>query len=208
MVQVVFGGANEFNALLYGQQHPGTLNYFENQQAQIAQMSETLTEAGKRFYANSQELYERFQGAEALRHAQAAIRKVGSVFQLDTVRDLWELGAIQNAPLTMQRWIMAQPDVREAFHNQRCDGFSDTYVDMHPGKIGRDHYDFRRVMNGMVEDDEEHGYKVTFYLDELSEGDRELTLEEKVDVLSTWDIVRSLVKTGKDDPTSAYGGQL
>ena len=206
MVQVVMGGTQDYNALVYGMKHPGTMQYLENQ---VANISQNLTEAGRSFYANARQLYEQINGSEALRMARAAIRMAGNVFQQDCIMSIWELAQLQNAPLTMQRWIMANPVVREVYHEQRCDGYSDTYVDMSPKDIGVNHYDYRRVMNGVVVDDEETGgWKSTIWIDDLIEGDRELEIEERDQILNTWEMVSAIMQLGDRDPTSASGGKL
>lgn len=205
MVQVVIGGANEFNALVYGQKNPGTISFLEQESFTI---SPHLTAAGQQFFANQGSLFEQFNGAEAIRLAQAAVRKVNSIFQPNSIRALYGLGEIQNAPLTMQRWIMAEPTVRQMYHEQRCDGYAESYVDMQPGFVGREHYDWRMVQHGLLQDEDEEAPLTTFYFDELAEGDRELTLEEKMDIVSTWDLVKTMVKSGGEDPTSVFGTQL
>lgn len=207
MAQVFIGGDNEFNALVYGEKHPATIQYL---QTQLYQPSVQLTAASQQFFADSQDLFERFNSAEALSLAQAAIRKVKGVFQPNSIRPLWELSELQNAPLVMQRWIMAQPDIRQAYHAQRLDGYADTYVDMHPGACGSAHYDWRRVNEGVLQpvDHPDYDWQHTEYFDDLVEGDRHLSLEEKVDILSTWDMVQAFYRQGKDDPTSPFGGKL
>jgi hypothetical protein len=205
MVQVVIGGNTEFNALVYGQKNPGTISFLEQEAFTI---SPQLTHAGQEFFANQAMLFEQYNGAEALRLANAAVRKVQAIFQPNSIRNLWELGAIQNAPLVMQRWIMAEPTVRKMYHEQRCDGYAETYVDMHPGFVGREHYDWRQVQHGLVQTEDEDAPMVSFFFDELEQGDRELTLEEKMDIVSTWDVVRSMLKPGGEDPTSVFGTQL
>ncbi|MNU19668.1 hypothetical protein D3C71_79010 [compost metagenome] len=205
MVQVVVGGNTEFNALVYGQKNPGTISFLEREAFTV---SPHLTAAGAQFFANQAALFEQYNGAEALRLAAAAVKKVGSIFQPNSIRALLTVPEIQNAPLAMQRWIMAEPTIRELYHQQRCDGFADTYVDMHPGFVGREHYDWRQVQHGMVQTEDEEAPLATFYFDELAEGDRELTLDEKMDIVSTWEVVKLNAKAGKADPTSAYGTEL
>ena len=65
-------------------------------------------------------------------------------------------------------------------------------------------------MHGMVEDDvdPEGDWKTSFYLDEIHEGDRELTFEEQIDIISTWDAVKAFMARGKDDPTSQFANML
>ncbi len=205
MAQVVYGGSQEFDALIYGYQHPGTLQYLENQ---FQNVGNHLTEYGKKFYEQARNLYEQFEGSAAIRATRAALQKVSSIFQRDEVRSLWELSEIQNAPLTMQRWIMAEPTVRRMYHDQRCDGYSDSYVDLYPKAIGDDHYDYRRVKQGIIEEPEEGPWHYTTYFDDLVEGDRELNLDEQIAILSTWEVVCSLMAKGEDDPTSVFGNKL
>jgi len=205
MVQVVVGGTTEFNALVYGQKNPGTISFLEREAFTV---SPFLSAAGAEFFANQTELYERYNGAEALRLAAAAVRKAGAIFQPNAIRALKTLYEVQNAPLAMQRWVMAEPTIRSMYHQQRCDGYADTYVDMQPGFVGREHYDWRMVNHGLIQTEDDDAPLATFYLDELKEGDRELTLDEKMDILSTWDVVKNFTKAGKEDPTSNYGGEL
>jgi hypothetical protein len=204
MIQVSVGGADEFNALVYGQKHPGTIQFLENQ---VSNFSNTLTEAGKSFFSNMRNVYEQFNGENAMRLAKAAVRKAGSLFQRDEIRDIWELGEMQQAPLTMQRFIMANPKARERFHNQLLDGYSDTYVDIYPDKIGTNHYDFRRATTGMVMDDEENDWVCRTFVDDLVEGDRELSFTEKKEIANTWDAVEFLLD-GLYDPTSTFNSKL
>lgn len=205
MAQVVVGGSREFNALAYGARHPGTVRYLEEQAYNASQMVDS---AGRSFFRNAQELFQRFNGAEALRLAAAAVRKVAAIFQPNIIQPLWDMGGIQNAPPAMQRWIMAEPSVRELYHQQRCDGYSHFYEDMQPGRVGEQHYDWRRVNDGVVHDDEHGDARVTFYMDHIHEGDRELTITEKADIFSTWDFVKAYIKAGKEDPTSGFGAGL
>ena len=79
---------------------------------------------------------------------------------------------------------------------------------MSPGMVGRDHYDWRRVNDGVVHSTEDEPFKVTFYFDEILEGDRELRPDEKVDILSSWDIMRIAMKRGEEDPTSVLNDKL
>jgi hypothetical protein len=205
-ISVSYGDDAGFNALCYGfDYHPNTLSYLENS---VNNISNTLTTAGSGFMADVKVLQEQLIGNEAMRLAKAAVNKVSNLFQIDCIKSIWELPQLQNAPIAMQRWIMAEPTVREKFHNQRCDGYSGTYVDMAPSDIGKNHYDWRRVMHGMVTIDEEGYEKTVHYLDDLVEGDRELRLDEKIDILNTWEVVADLMKYGSNDPTSVWDEKL
>ena len=103
---------------------------------------------------------------------------------------------------------MANPVVRQTYHEQKCDGYSDTYIDNQPSAIKETHYDYRRVMDGVVVDKDNDGWSVKFYPDDLHDGDRELVHGEKVDILHSWDIIEMFMKAGDKDPTSQYGAAL
>lgn len=203
-VEVLEGGPQMFNCLAYKEKHPSTLAFV---QSQFENISNTLNEAGRQFYAGLQSVFDAANSSEAMRRARLAMQKVANVFQPDIVRSVFELNEIQSSQLVMQRWIMANPVVRSMYHEQRCDGFSETFVDRFPGQIGENHYDYRRVMHGMVQDDSEHDWKASFYLDELFEGDRELEFDEQIAIRDTWEVVEAYLKRG-EDPTSPFGNKL
>lgn len=204
-VGVVDGGSEMFNMLAFQEKHPNTLAFV---QSQFENISNTLSSAGQVFYQNMMNAYNAANSSEAMRRARLAMQKVKNVFEPDIVTSLYDLVELQAAQYQMQRWIMAEPTLRQMYHEQRCDGYSETYVDRFVGQVGEDHYDYRRVMHGMVQDHEEHDWKATLYLDELYEGDRELNFDEQIDIMNTWDVVRGYLARGKDDPTSQFGNML
>jgi len=209
-MQVIYGGTNDFNAFAYGEKAPGTMQYLQNQ---IQNISQTVQGVAKEFFMEAQQIYQDFNSDAAIRNARLAVRKLSGLFQRDEVRYLSDIGQIQNAPLTMQRWIMAEPTVRQLYHDQMCDGYSSSYVDVFPSAIGADHYDYRQVMNGILQDtppDEngETGWKATIWVDDLAEGDKQLSFDEKTDIIDTWAVVRQLMGHGGEDPTSSNGGML
>ena len=205
MVNFVYGGEDAFNALAYGSEpHPANTAYF---QRQIENISTTLTDVGRSFYANTQALYDQVNNSDVMRIARAAVRTAKSLFQPNEIRSIFDMGELQNAQPVMQRWIMANPTVREVYHKQLCDGYEGTYVDMSPGLVGEQHYDYRRVMDSIVQESDDT-WIVKYYPDELLDGDKELSHDQKVDVLSTWSIVEMFIKAGDRDPTSMFDAKL
>src|SRR5690606_37864490 len=148
--------------------------------------SQTLTDVGKQMFSSLGGLFEKFNGTQALNLVKSARRKISNLFEQDVIRPLWDIVDIQQATLTMQRWIMACPDIRKLYHQQRCDGYSDSYVDVHPGMIGDKHYDYRRVMDGYAQTDDEGTLKITYYYDEEHPEDIELSLADKNDITNVW----------------------
>lgn len=195
-----------FDAIVYGEKHPANLEFFRQQTQNI---TSTMQDAGKSFFSNLSELNERFNGSEAMRLGKAAIRAAKSIFQPNIISSIFDIGGMQQAPTVMQRWIMANPTVRELYHNQGCDGYADSYTDHHPGTIGESHYDYRRATEGMVQIDEANdAWFVKLYPDDLYEGDKNLSHDEKVDIFNTWDIIEMFVNAGKVDPTSVTNSNL
>lgn len=202
-----YGADDMFDAMLYGETHPNTVAFLASQ---VSQVADTLTEAGRAFIAKSAQVFNHYNGAEALRFARGVMSQVKGIFDTNRISTLWELAEMQDANLTMQRWIMANPNVRQMYHAQKCDGYSDTYLDVEPGWVKEDHYDYRRVMDGqfVFNPTEDVDWRSTSYLDQLKEGDRDLLHEEQVEILRGWDAMDLLMALGKDDPTSAVGGSL
>lgn len=200
------GGAN-FDAIAFGVPTQANLNFLEER---LTHFSSAMSEAGEAFIQRGLQVFEKYGGSEAIRLAKAAVRSVQHAFDGDVVRGLTTIGQIQQAGQKMQRWIMACPEVRQMFHRQQCDGYSNSYVDVAPDSVGKEHYDWRRVNTGIVvetPDDPDYEWSNMCYLDE-SADDVELSLQEKMDVLSTWDIIKTMMVPGKEDPTSPYCDKL
>lgn len=199
-MRIIEGGPATLELFAFGEKTQGALNFLEDQ---AYQLSNTLTDTGRAFMQRGREIFERYNGAEALRAAKSAIRHVQHCFQQDIIRPLTNIGAIQQAPLSMQRWIMASPDIREFYHHQRCEGYADTYVDMEPKSIGIEHTDYRKVMSGVIQECEEGDidWKTTIYF-EGDDDDVRLSLAEKVDIMSVWSLIKTMMSPGKEDPTS------
>lgn len=203
---------DEFSALVYGEQNPATMqfirNRFEQAQSMFINASQTFMDHGKK-------MLEYFNGDEAIRRARAALRQVSNIFRSNDVHYLDTVEAMQCAQTTMQRWIMACPEIRTEYHKQRIDGYSDSYVDVDPSSVGKQHLDWRMVNTGILEfiDDAEADqpdWKTSIYFEDglIAEGDRPLLFNEKVEIRRTWDRALEFLAAGGEDPTSIYGNKL
>lgn len=211
MIEILQGGNLAFNALVFGGPDPAMQQYLANQY-QSAPVN-NLTDFGQTLYTQSKQLFERFSGNEAVRYIKAIGRAATSAWQTDCIRPLTQIGELQWAPPTMQRWIMAEPTTRRMFHEQRLDGFSHHYVDIEPTSIGTDHYDYRRATQGLFMFDETDKpdvpeYTATTHFDDLLEGDCELSLSEQIDIQNTWDSIRYHLRNGSEDPTDRFNSSL
>lgn len=209
-MNIVFGGDDAFNALLYrnNKQNEQHQMFLANQIENLKNTGIVFNDPNFNFMQKAQEMYNRIYSSDAMRIAKAALAQVGHIFQEDNIRTLADMTSMQNAPMTMQRWIMANPMVREKYHAQQCDGYSETYQDVFPGLLRDDHYDYRRVMNHVISEDEKHGWSVKHYIEDIYDGDRELELYEKTHILNTWDIIEGFMKQGGSDPTSVWNTKL
>lgn len=206
MANFYTGGIDMFNARVYSENHPNTVNFIENQ---FQNASHAIATAGQQFMAQARERYETFNGSDAMRMARAAVRQLSSHWDRNVIRPLVNVPQLQQAPIVMQRYLMAEPTTRRAYHRQQCDGYSETYYDVQPGAVGEDHYDYRRVMNGMLQDEgDDDDWCYVEYLDDLHEGDRELHFEEQIDIRRSWVHQLDAMLAKGDDPTSPWNSAL
>lgn len=206
-MNVVMGDPTTFDILAFGQASAAAVNYVRTE---INRAADVLTDFGRIGLQAAQAVFEQFHGEAAIRKAREISRRIGWVYKDDCVRPLLDLAELQSAMPVMQRWAMANPRIRELHNRQECAGYAGSYIDVYQGTIGADHYDYRRVMNGVLRDveGEDDGPLYSIYLDELLEGDRHLDLDEKVDIFMTWDAMNAILDKGIDDPTSICGDQL
>lgn len=193
------GDVRAFDAILFPEQSPQTSFYIQNQ---LNAFSQTLTDIGRQFVETSKAIYDKINDSNAIRLAKAAVRMAKGMFHPNMIIPLETIEDIRAAQPMMQRYIMAEPTLREQYHKQLVDGFSDTYADVEPGRIGEAHYDYRRVMDGIIVDevdaDGEEGWVAHHYFDELRGDDRDLDLVEQTAILRTWDVIRMALAAEKD----------
>jgi DNA-directed RNA polymerase subunit F len=200
-----FGADNAFDALVYGNTHQNTVDYLR-QQANF--ISDTLTQQGKAFMERTRQAVEYFNSNSFIDMARKVVTEIKGAFETPHVVKLLDVQSMQKASMVMQRWIMANPNVRQMYHKQNLDGYSDTYVDIHGQVSGEQHYDYRRVMDGVMQFNDKQEWFVKEFVESLAEGDRDLTHLEKSDIMMTWDKMDLLLALSKDDPTSSDGSSL
>lgn len=203
MAEVIEGDQLHFKLAAFGQPDWHALDFLSNQYNNVSAFAK---ESSMEFFNNAKMMYDRISGSTAMRMARQAVAMVGNMWDTNEIHRLSLMTEIQLAKTVMQRWIMANPTVRNMYYEQRIDGYSDSYVDMHPNDIGENHYDYRRVMNGIAVEDGDR-ILCTTYPDELLD-EKELTIEEQVDILITWDKVEQMMREGGEDPTSKWGTSL
>lgn len=198
--------SSDFDALAYGNPHPGTLTYIRQK---FDTLSTTLTDVGAQFMADARSKWNEFMGSDALRRARAVKEKLlGGMYLRNEVQTYSGIGQFQSATPMMQNLIMSEPSVRQMFYDQRIDGYSGSYVDPNPGLIGWDDPVYRSVMNGVAVDDKEHDFHIRVVLDDLPEGVAKLAIDQISNALNTFATARSFIEAGMEDITSLTGGWM
>lgn len=134
--------------------------------------------------------------------------KQDSMWNTNNVYQCSSIEQIQTANPVMQRYIMAEPRLRDMFFKSSVEGYADSYTNFHGDAIGVKHYDYRRVVDGMLMEQPDETYQVSTFYEEIPEGDSELTLHQKVDLLRTWNLVNVALDANEMDPTSPVGNML
>jgi len=166
----------------------------------IANISTRLTDAGRSFMQSASEQYALINNSAAINAARMVLRKTVGKRQPNAIYEMDTIEEVRNAQGIMQRYMMAEPSIRKAYHNQRIDGYSDSYIDNFPLAFADSHYDYRRVMDGMIVINNDHWVMNSYIHDTLDGEVDELTLDNKVDIINTWELARICLEAG-EDPT-------
>jgi len=189
---MMFTAADAFNAQLYGAPHIDTINYVKNQFKEVPVF---ISKLATNMYNSAMEIANKYTSSDLIDFISNVNRNIKQEMRNDNVIVAYSaLEEFRTANLFMQRYIMANPVIRELFHKQQIDGYADTYIDIEPGSIGEDHYEWRRVMTGMMD---ENGICST-YVDKLRPEDKELTMQQQCDILDTWYWAEKLVLDSKN----------
>ena len=196
------GGVAAFRMATFA---PPTDRDIEYLRDRLQHKAATYGEAPRRYAVSAMEMYDTINSSDAIMRARSLWRTTNSAFTGDYLRSCTTVKDFQTAGPTMQRWIMACKEVREAYHKQRIDGYHDTYVDASPGLVGDQHVDYRIVMDGVMyrPDDESDDLCFDMFYD-LPE-DEVLEPDQRHDILDTWALARHYLVLNDADITSAYG---
>ena len=192
--------------LLYKDNSQTLSNYIMQQMNQLPTM---FTEVGQRIYQSLN---------NALDFVNNKIFKLGIMDKLykenilvdnNYIQELLSFEALQQANLTMQRWIMSHPVVRQYYLENNISGYSETYQNAFGNQIGEEDYNYRRVMDSIVQDDpNEDRWFVKHYDEPLYPNDRELENYEKFRILNTWSAIDYILETCNFDFTNPNEVQM
>ena len=183
-----------FNAMILPEMRESTRSWLEEQSTRSF---EGLSEAGRKFAEMGNAAYRRLTDVSISRQARSVVRSLAGMLGGDRIQPIESYTGLQMARPVMQQYIMAEPSYRKLYHEQRCNGYSDSYVDLEPGRVGEAHSVYRRVMDTVLVDTPT-GWEVTMYPDELHEWERALQPDEQKVILDAWSLVRRAIGEGVD----------
>lgn len=152
-------------------------------------------------------VFEQFNSSGAMYRARHVYRQAKNLFVEDRIYGYGSLEQLQSAQSVMQRYILAQPDLRQLLQQQLIDGYSDSYKERDAGVIGWGHKEYDQVMHGVMESDGDE-LKFGYSFDLELEPEHQLDVLSQQDVLYTWSTIRKILKDTDDDPTNIFGGKI
>lgn len=190
---------------LFGTLSQNTVNYL---QGQIQSLASAGSEYGQKIYQRSMALFDEINSDAAVLSAEAVLSQIESMMGQDVIEALTTVSQLQMAQSQMQGWIMTNPVVRQAWYDGKVEGYSDTYVDPEPGRIGHEQQAYRHLMNGVFCPHEKASYQYNLYYDRVSESDAMLTLRQLAAIVESHEAAEQALEAGGEDPTSQYGASL
>lgn len=206
MARVMTGDVAMFNAALYGAPQQSVVN---NVREHLYTVGARLGEMGQSIIQYAEEKIDEAVNSDAYRLANAALRRVASLWDVNEIRALQEYYQVQNAQPVMIPYVMAEPTIRKLYQQGLCEAYGNDYHDPYKDDIGENHVHWRRVMDGVATiggEDDPFDWCATTYSDSFDE-DVPLEFEQQLDILTTWDTIRAAIAEGID-PTSRYDANL
>lgn len=181
MATVTFGSPNVASAAMFATPSQSNIAYTNHRIQEFAQTMARYDPAmADRFMHDVNSM----RASDEVRDAIALTNHVRSMFSEDAVRYLSTIGDIQNAPSQMRRYIMAHPEVRQLYIDDRIAGYGEDYEDTQPGAIGASHGDYCDAVSGVVQTQEDGTGLATIYHDVW--GDVKLSALDKLRISRTW----------------------
>ena len=200
-VRVLNGGDATFNALVYPPPDNNLLTYL---QQNVEHAKATMGGISDHFVSMASNMYDKFNSSQVINAGKALLFGTESHLNQNVVYPV-VYGHLGESNMIMQRYIIAQPDVNALYQQQTCEGFQETYMDFEPDNEGTERMDYRNVMDGVVQYDEDGSAYIMHYVD--SNEYEPLDTFDKFSVLQTWDSVAYSIAMGVD-PTSIDDSEL
>lgn len=193
VVNVIQGGEQGFNAMIYKQPDQNLLNYLQDN---ISHAATAFGGMANSFMDQARNMYEKFNNSAVINASKALMMNVGTHLNQNTIYHI-DQNNIGASNMMMQHYIMAHPEVDKLYQKNMCYGFQDTYYDLEPDNSGEDRYAYQRVMTGVLQFEKNgDGYINHYSNDDYYE--EELCMMDKFSVLDTWSTVANMLANGID----------
>jgi len=202
-VRTIQGGEQAISALLYKQQDPSLLQYLQNN---IQAGADALGGVADNFVNQAKLMYDKFNNSALINASKALLYSTGTHFSQDIIIPV-AYDNLGTTNLIMQQYIIAQPDVNKLYQDNMCSGYDGVYLDRENGITGTDRYDYRRVMDGVIQHDDNHNGEAYIMHYSQDDEEEELSFMDKSAILDTWANVVNALANGID-PTDPDMEQL
>lgn len=182
---------------IYGDNSHTVSNYLSLQMQQMPQMFNAIA---TKVYNAMMTSYNYVNDAMTKHRLIGTLQTHGIMTVENYISPLTTIEQLQQASPVMQRWIMSHPEVRQLYLKQNIDGYSDSYHNVFGKKVGEEDYNYRRVMDGVLQDNGKESF-TKFYEEELVHGDRKPEHPEKVAILTTYDAIDAILRSSDIDFT-------
>jgi len=183
--------------VLYGNKSNFFSNYITQQ---LQQIKPTFNEFSNRIYQTLQNSYDFINNKLTQYGIVNQLANSGLQVMDNYIMPLMSFTELQQANLTMQRWIICHPEVKQLYVNQDIDGYSESYKNIFGKEVGEEDYNYRRATDGLLTSTDDY-WVVKHYIDDLLPGDRELENFEKFAISHTHDTIDYILSTCKFDFT-------
>lgn len=181
-----------------------TTNWIQDR-TQSLMSTVSATTAG--WFNKARTFYQTITESDAVQALRNLTAKADQSWMGNNIHFCNSLEQIQTANPVMQRYIMAEPRLRDMYLNDSIEGYAGSYENFHGNAIGVNHYDYRRVTDGILMVSDTSMEWNDFY-ENIPDNDKELSLFEKVDIIRTWNLVNVALDAHEMDPTSPIGNLL
>lgn len=185
-------------AALFGRPLQATQEYITTR---FNDYASRIVDTANNMQTNLVDRFNQLRSASYIQRVDSLRHQFNANWQTDTIRYLSSVEQMQEATQVMQRWVMAQPQLRQIYNRGGLSAYDGTYVDKYPGTVGADHYDYRRVMNGVVYQTEEGTSYTQYYEAGVEEVDI-LSLLDTTAIIRTWKVIDQHIDCSDTDPTS------
>ena len=194
-VNVSSGGADGFDAIIYGAPSKNTLDYL---QSNISEVYNAVGQAGAAFVDKAKGIYDRFNSSQALHNMKSLIYSAGTHVNGNVILPL-DINNPYNINDAGKRYMMINPVIHELNTRQQISAYDDNYFSIEKSFDNlEENIDYMDVMNGANED------VLTFYTYGDVEGHEPLDDFDQMTVRDSWDDAEYWIEKGIDPTSEDY----